>query len=154
MEMEKIGEYAFIACIIIAGIAGLVLGFQYGIAEGEMPPDFETMSNVMDNSGWIMLVLVILGIIVSLTTITEKEVSAFLIAAIALIVANVGMFGAMTFGEYGGAGMVGGIFKIIDLVVRPLGSMITFILMYITAFVAPAAVLLALKAVYALAKKA
>lgn len=151
MEMEQIGEYAFIVCVIIAGIAGLALGYQYGVNEenyGIDPDATQAVTDAINNSGWIVLVLVILGVIIGLTTITEKEASTFLMGAIALIVANVG------FGIAGSGTLVSGTFKVIDLVVRPLGSMITFILIYITSFVAPAAVILALKAVYALARKA
>lgn len=121
-SMEKMGEYAFLAFVIIAIVAGLVIGAV---------EDLQTV----ENRGWITLLLVILGIIVGLTTITEKESQHFLVAAIALAVA---------------AGS--NIFLVIDNVVKPLGSIGYYIVLFIAAFVIPAAVIMAMKAVYALAR--
>ncbi|MCW4032819.1 MAG: hypothetical protein NWF08_05445 [Candidatus Bathyarchaeota archaeon] len=115
----KIGEWAFIAFIIIAILAGLAAGMGGGTA-----------------LGWVTLVMVILGIIVGLTTITTKEASTFLMAAIALLVAN-----------------GGGIFLVIDQVIAPLGTIINAILNNIAAFVAPAAIILAVKAIIGITKK-
>jgi len=119
MEMfEKLGEYAFLACIIIAVIAGITAGVS----------DFST--------AWVALGLMILGIIVGFTTITEKEITPFLLAAIALTVAS-----------------SGGWFLVINEAVAQLGTVINAIVFNITAFVAPAAIILATKTVYELAKK-
>jgi hypothetical protein len=115
----KIGEWAFIAFIIIAILAGLAAGMGGGTA-----------------LGWVTLVMVILGIIVGLTTITTKEASTFLMAAIALLVAN-----------------GGGIFLVIDQVIAPIGTIINAILNNIAAFVAPAAIILAVKAIIGITKK-
>ena len=115
----KIGEWAFIAFVIIAILAGLAAGMGGGTA-----------------LGWVTLVMVILGIIVGLTTITTKEASTFLMAAIALLVAN-----------------AGGIFLVIDQVIAPLGTIINAILNNIAAFVAPAAIILAVKAIIGITKK-
>jgi hypothetical protein len=38
-------------------------------------------------NGWVIFVMLILGVIIGLTSITTKEVTPFLIATIALIVA-------------------------------------------------------------------
>jgi hypothetical protein len=114
----KIGEWAFISFVIIAILAGLAAGLGGGAA-----------------LGWVTLVMVILGIIVGLTTITTKEAPTFLMAAIALLVAN-----------------AGGVFLVIDQVLAPLGTIINAIMMNIAAFVAPAAIILAIKAIVGIAK--
>lgn len=114
----KIGEWAFIVFVTIAILAGLTAGIVGG-----------TML------GWVPLVMVILGIIVGLTTITTKEAPTFLMAAIALLVAN-----------------AGGIFLLIDRVLSPLGTIINAIVSNIAAFVAPAAIILAIKAIVGIAR--
>lgn len=74
-------------------------------------------------------ILVILGLVVGILNITAKETVEFLVAAIALL---------MT----GSAGAI-----------PALGTIILSILANIVAFVAPAALIVALKAIYELAKK-
>lgn len=121
MEMrgfEKLGEYVFLACIVIAIVAGIVAGLG----------DFST--------GWVALALVVLGVIVGFTTITEKEATSFLLAAIALTVAS-----------------SGGWFLVINEAVAKLGTVINAIVFNIAAFVAPAAIILATKSVYELARR-
>ncbi len=81
--------------------------------------------------------MIVLGIIVGLITITEKEASQFLIAAIALMAVSIR----------------GETFLNIDMILSPLGSILDSIVINITAFVAPAAVILAIKAVYAMASQ-
>ena len=115
---EKLGEYAFLACIMIAVVAGIASGVG----------DF--------SSAWIALVLVVLGVVVGFTTITEKEVTPFLLAAIALTVAS-----------------SGGWFLIINEAVAKLGTVMNGVLFNIASFVAPAAIILATKMVYELARK-
>jgi len=122
-QMEKAGEYAFIAFVIIAIICGVIFGAWSDIQTPE-------------NEGWINLILVILGIIVGLTTITEKESQPFLVAAIALVVAV----------------QMSDPFGAIDRIAAPLGSIADYIVKYIAAFAVPAAVIQAIKAVWALAK--
>jgi len=115
---EKLGEYVFVACVVIATIAGIASAFV----------DF--------SSGWIALMLVVLGVIVGFTTITEKEVTPFLMSAIALTVAS-----------------SGGWFLVVNEAVVKLGTVINSILFNIVSFVAPAAIILATKMVYELARK-
>lgn len=74
-------------------------------------------------AGWIALALVILGFIVGFTSITEKEVTPFLMAAIALTVAS-----------------SGGWFLVINEAVAELRTVINTIVFNITAFVAPAVI--------------
>jgi hypothetical protein len=117
-EFEKLGKYAFMACIMIAVVAGVASVF------------------VSFSSAWVALALVVLGVVVGFTTITEKEVTPFLLAAIALTVAS-----------------SGGWFLIIDNAVAKLGTLINTTMYNIASFVAPAAIILATKMIYELAKK-
>ncbi len=118
MDGQKIGRYAFMAFVIVAILAGIAAGVGGKAA-----------------FGWVTLAMVILGIIVGLTTVTEKETMPFLTAAIALLVANAGR-----------------VFLVIDEVVPLLGTIIDAILVNIAAFVAPAAIILSVKSIYNLAK--
>jgi hypothetical protein len=115
---EKTGQYAFLVCILVAIVAGIV----------------SSVTNI--SAGWIALALVILGVIVGFTTITEKEVTPFLLAAIALTVTS-----------------SGGWFLVINEAVAKLGTAINTIVLSITAFVAPTAIILATKSVYELARR-
>jgi hypothetical protein len=113
MNTETIGRWAFIAGVIIAIIAGIAAAVG-----GPM-------------GGWVPLVMLILGVIVGLTTITEKETTPFLVAAIALLVANGGRA-----------------FLLVDSVLPGAGTAIDTILVTLAAFVAPAAIIMAIKAIY------
>jgi len=77
-------------------------------------------------------ILVILGLIVGFLNVTAKETHGFLVAAIALMVAGGAGLGAITW-----AGI---------------GDYLTRILGHIVIFVAPAAIVVALKSVIALAE--
>ncbi|MEM4598675.1 MAG: hypothetical protein QW400_03235 [Candidatus Diapherotrites archaeon] len=113
---QRIGGFAFIAGVLIALFGGVISGL--GIAE----------------PGWIIAVLVVLGIIVGLMNVSDKEITAFLIAAIALLsISNVA---------------AGDIQKSLDMIVPKLGAVIISITSHIAAFVAPAALIVALIEVY------
>jgi hypothetical protein len=72
MELEEIAKYAFMIFAIVAIVAGLAVGY--------MAYDAGTWGgDVADIHGYIMLVMLILGIIVGLVSITAKEVTPFLI---------------------------------------------------------------------------
>ena len=114
MKTARLGELAFLAFVVIAILAGLA-----------------TFAIPADQLSIVTAVLVVLGVIVGLLNVSEKETTPFLVAAIALLVA-----GTASFGVLGGAGTV-----------------IENILNFIGAFVAPAAVIVAIKAVYALGAK-
>lgn len=118
MNTESVGRWAFIAGIVIAIIAGIAAAFG-----GPM-------------GGWIPLIMLILGIIVGLTTITEKETTPFLVAGIALLVAN-----------------GGNAFLLLNDVMQGLGTAIDTILLTLAAFVAPAAIIMAVKAIYNIGRK-
>ncbi|MBW3002713.1 hypothetical protein KY338_06155 [Candidatus Woesearchaeota archaeon] len=83
------------------------------------------------NTPTVMWILVILGLIVGLLNITAKETVEFLVATIALVL--IGTAGIQT--------------------LPALGTIVTAILENIVAFVAPAALVVALKAIYELARK-
>lgn len=125
MKLEEIGKYAFTVFVLVAIIMGLVTGYM----------KWQEMDAYADTIAWVTLVMLILGVIVGLTMITAKEVTPFLIAAIALAVISGGAFSSL------GA--------IHDL----LGYWATDTVNLIVAFVAPAAVILAIKSVLALAKE-
>jgi len=129
MEMEQIAKYAFIVMVIIAVVAGLAYGYN----------EWDHVENSVElwDTGSIMLIMVILGVIVGVISITAKEVTPFLIATIALIVTGTMMEP----------------FNAINSVAAPLGYMATWIVAFIAAFAAPAAVIIAIKAVLAMAKE-
>jgi hypothetical protein len=103
MDLKQIGGYAFILGVIIAIIAAFV------------------------SVSWVPLVLVVLGLIVGLLNITDKETTSFLVAALAL-----GM----------GSAALG-----------PLGiPAIASIFQNIALFVAPAAFIVALLAIWKMAQ--
>lgn len=114
MKTARLGELSFLAFVVIAILAGLA-----------------TIAYPVEQLSGVTAVLVVLGVIVGLLNISEKETTPFLVAAVALLVA-----GTASFEVLGRAGEV-----------------ITNILDFIGAFVAPAAVIVALKAVHALGAK-
>ncbi len=71
MDMQKIGSWAFILGVVIAFLAGIGAS-----VEGVLSADF---------AAWITFILVILGIIVGLLNVKDKEIPNFLIAGIALL---------------------------------------------------------------------
>lgn len=84
----------------------------------------------------VPLVLVVLGLAVGFLNISEKETTPFLIAAIALTA----------------AGTINS-FTVLDGLVVGLGTVLTGIVDNIAVFVVPGAILVSLKAVWALASK-
>jgi len=123
MEMEKIARWAFGAFVIIAIVMGLVVGYMFYNAD----------PNYSNANGYVTLVLLILGIVVGLVSITAKEVTPFLIATIALIVAS-----------------ISNVWAPLGTIHALLADWATYILNYIVAFTAPAAVIIAIKAVIAM----
>jgi len=118
--LAKVGELAFIVVVIVAVVAGLAC----------------TRLSAAQIS-WVYIALMILGVIVSLTTIIEAEVSQFMTVAVTLLVAS---FSANT---------------ILNLttVAGTYVATVQGIVLNIMAFVAPAAIIPSLKAVYNLARK-
>lgn len=128
MNLEKMAKWAFIIFVIVAIIAGLAVGYM------AWPESGIDQATVLDTNGWILLIMLILGIIVGVISISAKEVMPFLIAAIALIVIR------------------GEIFDPLERIHALLKYWPMYMVNYIVAFVAPAAVIIAIKQVYALAK--
>lgn len=108
MKNDQIGGWAFIIGLVIAVLAGLVTVPAY-------------------LSTWV---LVILGLIVGFLNIGDKEITAFLIATIALLVV-------------GGAGLSA---------IPTVGGYLESVLTFVVVFVAPASVVVAVKQVYNIAK--
>lgn len=125
MEMEKMARWAFTAFVIIAVLMGLVVGYMA----------YNNDSNYANANAYVILVLLILGIIVGLVMITAREVTPFLIATIALIVAS-----------------ASNVWYPLHTIHELLFDWAAAILSYIVAFVAPAAVIIAIKAVFAVEK--
>lgn len=126
MANKKInyGEYAFLGGIILSVILGVLASF---VPTGLLPILFG--------------LLFILGIVVGLVNISEKEVNSFLMATIALLIAATSwnsMLGVTLglFGDFGSA----------------MTGMVTGFTSMLVAFVSPAAFIVALKAVYKLAQ--
>lgn len=130
MEMEKIARWAFAAFVIIAIVMGLVVGYMAYNADLHWLD-----SGVSDADAYVTLVLLILGITVGLVSITAKEVTPFLIVAIALIVAA-----------------ASNVWNPLGTIHELLYDWAYAILRYIVAFTAPAAVLIAIKAIFAMEK--
>ena len=114
-EGSKLGEWSFLVGTIIAVLIGLFSG-----------------SLSAPTQGWLVLLLVILGLLVGLLNITEKETTPFLVAGIALIATGTA---SDTLG-----------------VIPVIGNYITGIVKAISVFVAPAAIVVALKAIRSLAR--
>jgi len=132
MEYEEIAKYAFMAFGVIAIVMGLVVGFMAYDATLHW---FD--SSVADINGYVTLIMLILGIIVGLISITAKEVTPFLIAAIALMVTGVST----------------DVWSPLSKVHQLLYYWATAILTYFVAFAAPAAVIIAAKSIWAITKE-
>jgi len=129
--MVKFGSWAFLVGILIALIVGL---YQAYTLESTTTAFFST-----DAGGWVAWLLAIIGVIVGILaimgkgTITAKEVPAFLMAGIALVV----MYG---------------VFK--DVTITPyIGSLLSGISLSLAIFVAPTVGLLAIKAIWDIGKE-
>jgi hypothetical protein len=140
MEMEKIARWTFVAGVIIAIVMGLVVGSMADIASMHTAD-----SNFISANAYVTLILVILGIIVGFISVTSKEVTPFLIAAIALVVV-----GASTIWSPGGSNVWSPLIYKTQL--NLLYYWATEIVSYIAAFAAPAAVIIAVRSLLAIEK--
>lgn len=117
----KYGEWAFLLGVILALIVGL----------------FSTQLG--DAKAYVMGVLVILGFVVGLLNVKEKEINSFLIATIALLaLLNV-------------LGPIEATLELVPEIGMIIAEWLSGFLGALGAFVAPAALVLALKAIYNLA---
>jgi hypothetical protein len=130
MKMEEISRWAYLLFIILAVVMGLVVGYMAWSAGYWSDP------SVADVNGWVLVIMLILGVIIGITSITTTEVTPFLIATIALVV-------AASANVWDPLGKIHGL----------LAFWATGILSYIVAFAAPAAVIIAVKAVLTMAKE-
>jgi len=136
MEMEQIARWAYILFVIIAIVMGLAVGYMAYDKSGGYADIGWCNDDVENINGYVLLIMLILGIIIGITSITAKEVTPFLIATIALVVAaNANVWSPL-----------GKIHLLLDY-------WATGILWYIVAFAAPAAVIISIKAVLAMAKE-
>ncbi|MCR4369159.1 MAG: hypothetical protein NUV67_04610 [archaeon] len=110
-----------------AFMGGAIIAILGGLATGFLPASI---------AGWIPLLLVVLGAIVGFMNITDKEVVTFLVAAVALLSL---------------AGSAGGL-ALIDQVASPIGSILVGVVQNVAVFVAPAALIVGLKAIKQVAK--
>lgn len=110
------GSYAFIVGVLLS----IVLGF-------------------MAPQAWMIAVLAVLGLVVALMNITDKEVHGYLLANVAIMV-GAGSFSTMLTTLSVPLGLGG------------IATMLQGILANLVFFVTPGAVLIALKEVYSMAK--
>ena len=129
MDMDKISRWAYTLSVLVAVIAGLVLGYLAWDAGG-------WIGDVATWNSYVIIILLILGIIVGLTSITIEKVGPFLIATIALVVAA----GANVWAPL----------EIIHSLLLFWASAITS---YIVAFAAPTAVIIAIIAILGITKR-
>ncbi len=118
MRKENVGQWAFIIGVIVALLAGLF---------------------AKDNTT-VGIVLVVLGLVVGLINITEKETLPYLVASVALIIAGNSMVGILGVGE-----------GKLDI---PGHEAIAGMLKFLVVFTVPAAIVGALRGIYALASRA
>jgi len=130
----KIGSWAFLIGILIALIIGLWQAYT-------LESTTETAFFSTDAGGWVAWLLAIIGAIVGILafmgkgTITAKEVPAFLMAGIALVV-------------------MGGVFSGYYMILTPwIGALLSGVSMSLSIFVAPAVGILAIKAIWDIGKE-
>ena len=138
MEIQEIARWAYIIFIVVAVLAGLILGYSAYASYVLTPTDPPTnwAEKIKTNDGYVLFAMLILGIVVGLTSITRKEVTPFLISTIALLVASA-------------ANVWAGVWYLHPL----LFFWASAILSYIVAFAAPAAVIISIKSVLVMAKE-
>ena len=113
-SLRVVGHWAFVVGAVVAVIAGIASGY------------------VAQYAGEITLALVVLGLVVGLLNIEEKETTPFLVAAIALAVAGTSNL------------------QVVNNIIPTLGTILQSVFGNVAAFVAPAALVVALKSVLAL----
>ncbi|MBW2972380.1 hypothetical protein KY359_05065 [Candidatus Woesearchaeota archaeon] len=109
---HKVGHFAFVGGILIAVIAGLL----------------------QTTSIFFAFSILLLGVVVGFLNISAKEVTPFLVAAIALLLAGSADF------------------QMLNIIFNPLGTVLTSLFTYIKLFVAPAALVVSIKSIISLAR--
>ena len=133
MEMEKIARWTFVAVVIIAIVMGLVVG---SMADTASAHTYDT--NVMNATAYVVLIMLILGIVVGLISVTSKEVTPFLIGAIALVVVGTSTVWSAL---------------MLKSQLNLLYYWATDIVSFIAAFAAPAAVIIAVRSLLTIEKE-
>ncbi len=113
----------------LIGFWGFIIGLIIAIIVGVMVTITPAMAGAIMPA--IIIILVILGLIIGFLNITAKEILLFLVAIVALIV-------------------VGGVFE--PLKVFGVGAILNSILSLIATLMAPAAIVAAIKALWAVGK--
>ena len=113
---SKMGQWSFIGGVVIAIIIGLF--------SGNIPVNIQ---------GWLILLLVVLGLIVGLLNVTEKETTPFLVASAALLITGIATKESLN-------------------LIPVIGGYLQAVVQNIAVFVTPAAIVVALKAIQSLAK--
>ncbi|MCW4015651.1 MAG: hypothetical protein NWF06_04715 [Candidatus Bathyarchaeota archaeon] len=138
MNMQEIAQWAYIIFVAVAVFAGLILGYSaydsYILTPTDPPANWA--ANIKTSDGYVLFAMLVLGSVVGLTSITRREVSGFLIATIALLVAS-------------GANVWAGLWYLHPL----LFFWASAVLSYVVAFAAPAAVIISIKSVLDMAKE-
>ena len=75
-SMEKWGSYAFLAGVVLAALVGVLIAL--GVLTADM-------------IGTATIIMVLLGLVVGLLNIKDKEVNSFIIAAIGLSVGSIAL---------------------------------------------------------------
>lgn len=109
-----------------AFIVGALLAVLLGILEG--------VGNALGTNVWLVLLLLVLGLVIGFVNITAKEVQPFLVASIAILVTA------------GASNLVAA-----NTLFSPLGGILGAIAKDIVLVVAPAALIVAVRAVYGFA---
>lgn len=125
-------RWAFLAFVVIAIVMGLVIGYMAYNATLHWSD-----TNVMNADADVMLILLILGIVVGLISVGVKDVTPFLIATIALVV----------------AGTLSNVWQPLATIHQLLYYWASAILKYIVAFAAPAAVIIAIRHVFSITRE-
>ena len=108
-----------------AFIVGAVLAVILGIGDG--------LNQAWAGNMWLLVLLIVAGLIVGIVNITAKEVEGFLVASIAVLVASTANLGALVPG------------------LPQLGAILASIVSELMIVIAPAALIVALRAIYAFA---
>jgi len=133
---KTLGALLFIAGFLIAALAGLLAG---AAAAGM------NVGMIQANDPMLLGLMALIGLIVGLVNVSDKEAINFLIGAIAITVAA----GAMApLANVGGG--VTGVVQATNFVAAFIGGMMQMV----AAFVAPAALVVGLKVVYSAAREA
>ena len=130
MVDQKIGSMAFMAGFIIALLAGIAQAADVILGMGLVSTDI---------AGVIALVLVILGLVIGYMNIKDKHITDFLIATIAVAIVGLVALQPAT--------------AVVAGVTSPIVVVINAIVGNIVTLVAPAALVVGLKQIMALAKE-